>query len=86
MRNAAWRRLFFSALTPVARFASDIDLFVVENIVHDRRKETIGLRRILSPLGIPDDSIVHRKHVFDEWCNAPGTLMCEVIEEGEIAL
>ncbi len=62
---------------------SDIDLFIVESKLKNKYKETVRLRRALSPLRIPVDIIVHSNKSLKNWGHIPGTLMYTILKEGK---
>lgn len=63
---------------------SDIDLFIVESKLKNKYKETVRLRRALSPLRIPVDIIVHSNKTLKNWGHIPGTLIYNILKEGKI--
>ena len=63
---------------------SDIDLFIVESKLKNKHKETVRLRRALSPLRIPVDIVVHSNKALKNWGHIPGTLMYTILKEGKI--
>ena len=63
---------------------SDIDLFIVESKLKNKHKETVRLRRALSPLRIPVDIVVHGNKALKNWGHIPGTLIYNILKEGKI--
>ena len=63
---------------------SDIDLFIVKSKLKNKHKETVRLRRAISPLRIPVDIIVHSNKSLKNWGHIPGTLMYTILKEGKI--
>jgi hypothetical protein len=46
--------------------------------------ETVRLRDVLSPLRIPVDVLVVSEKSFNEWKDAPGTVIYEAAVEGKV--
>jgi predicted nucleotidyltransferase len=63
---------------------SDLDFLVVEKEIKARRRETVRLRDVLSPLRIPVDVIVVSEKSYNEWKDAPGTVIHEAAIEGKV--
>jgi|SRR6185437_916788 len=59
--------LFGSYARGTANEKSDLDLLVVEPRLGSRRVETIRLKRVLRPLGIPADIIVIDQKTYGLW-------------------
>lgn len=59
--------LFGSYARGDANEKSDLDLLVVKPQLESRRVETIRLKRVLRPLGIPADIIVIDQKTYDLW-------------------
>jgi predicted nucleotidyltransferase len=76
--------MFGSYARGTADNQSDLDLCVIKKTVADRHSEMIRLRRILSPLRIPVDIIVHSMAVVNEWAGVSGTLVNSIMREGRI--
>ena len=62
---------------------SDVDFLVVEPTLRSRREEMVRLRQVLRPLRIPVDVLVVSERVFDEWRDAPSTLIYDAAREGQ---
>jgi uncharacterized protein len=76
--------LFGSYARGTANDESDIDLCVIKKELQDRRSEAVRLRRVISPLRIPVDIIVHSTMTFNEWAAVPGTIMNVILSEGKV--
>ena len=76
--------LFGSYARGTANEQSDVDLCVVKSTVSDRRSEMVRLRRLLSPLRIPVDILVHSTHTMNEWADVSGTLINTILSEGKV--
>ena len=76
--------MFGSYARGTANDQSDIDLCVIEAVVSDRRSEMVRLRRVLSPLRIPVDIIVHSSSAINEWAAVSGTLANTIMREGKV--
>jgi uncharacterized protein len=77
--------LFGSHARGTARPDSDIDILVVEDILHDQVKESARLRRALSPLRIPVDLIVtESSRLRSSWADFPGTYLYDALREGKV--
>ena len=63
---------------------SDLDVLVVEPELTARRKEMVRLRDVLRPLRIPADVLVVSQRTFDDWAEAPGTILFEAAQEGRV--
>ena len=63
---------------------SDLDFLVVEKEIKARRMETVHLRDVLSPLRIPVDVLVVSEKSYNEWKDAPGTVIYEAAIEGKV--
>ncbi len=64
--------------------SSDLDFLVVEKEIKARRMETVRLRDVLSPLRIPVDVLVVSEKSYNEWKDAPGTVIYEAAFEGKV--
>src|SRR3990170_1204422 len=64
--------------------SSDLDFLVVEKKIKARRLETVRLRDVLSPLRIPVDVLVVSEKSYNEWKDAPGTVIYEAAIEGKV--
>lgn len=64
--------------------SSDLDFLVVEKEIKARRMETVRLRDVLSPLRIPVDVLVVSEKSYNEWKDAPGTIIYEAAFEGKV--
>jgi predicted nucleotidyltransferase len=64
--------------------SSDLDFLVVEKEIKARRVETVRLRDVLSPLRIPVDLVVVSEKSYNEWKDAPGTVIYEAAIEGRV--
>jgi len=64
--------------------SSDLDFLVVEKEIKARRMETVRLRDVLSPLRIPVDILVVSEKSYNEWKDAPGTVIYEAAIEGKV--
>ena len=63
---------------------SDLDFLIIEREVKARRRETVRLRDVLSPLRIPVDVIVISEKTYEEWKDTPGTVIYEAAREGRV--
>ena len=63
---------------------SDLDFLIVEKELKARRTETVRLRDVLSPLRIPVDVLVVSEKSYNEWKDAPGTVIYEAAIEGKV--
>lgn len=63
---------------------SDLDFLIVKKELKARRMETVRLRDVLSPLRIPVDVVVISEKTYQEWKDAPGTIIYEAIQEGMV--
>ena len=63
---------------------SDLDFLIVEKELKARRMETVRLRDVLSPLRIPVDVLVVSEKSYNEWKDAPGTVIYEAAIEGKV--
>lgn len=87
LRNAASLRkivLFGSYATGKADEGSDIDILVVEEEIDDVMAETVRLLRVLSPLRLPVELVVVRRHDYDYWRDTPGNLIFETARYGKV--
>jgi hypothetical protein len=46
--------------------------------------ETVRLRDVLSPLRIPVDVVVISEKTYQDWKDAPGTVIYEATQEGRV--
>jgi uncharacterized protein len=76
--------LFGSYARGNASEESDIDLCVVEDMLVDKYTEVVRLRRVLSPLRIPVDIVVHSVQTVLEWGGVSGTLINNILHEGKV--
>jgi len=76
--------LFGSYARGNARENSDLDFLVVEPEVKSRRREMARLADVLRPLRIAVDILVVSRRTFDEWSDAPGTVICAAAREGKV--
>ena len=76
--------LFGSYARDEAVSDSDIDLFVIEKQVVDKRRERVRLQRALRPLRLPVDLMVSDEETVREWGNLPGTAMYWALKEGAV--
>ena len=63
---------------------SDVDLFVIEKQVADKRREMVRLRNALRPLRLPVDLMVSDEETVRKWGSLPGTAMYWALKEGEV--
>lgn len=63
---------------------SDLDFLVIEKELKARRMEIVRLRDVLSPLRIPVDVLVISEKTYQEWKDAPGTVIYEAALEGKV--
>ncbi len=63
---------------------SDLDFLIVKKELKARRMEMVRLRDVLSPLRIPVDILVISEKTYNEWKDAPGTVIYEAALEGRI--
>ena len=63
---------------------SDVDFLVVEPTLRSRREEMVRLRQVLRPLRIPVDVLVVSEQVFEQWRDAPNTVIHEAAREGQV--
>ncbi len=76
--------LFGSHARGQAREESDLDFLVLENKVSNRRAEIVRLLRILEPYDIPADIFVASEEFYEQWKDAPGTILFEAAREGQV--
>ncbi len=76
--------LFGSYARGDMKATSDLDFLVVEKEIKARRMETVRLRDVLSPLRIPVDLVVVSEKSYNEWKDAPGTVIYEATIEGKV--
>jgi len=63
---------------------SDLDFLVIEKELKARRMEIVRLRDVLSPLRIPVDVLVISEKTYQDWKDAPGTVIYEAALEGKV--
>lgn len=63
---------------------SDVDFFVIEKTVADKRREMVRLRNALRPLKMPVDLMVSDEATVKEWGDLPGTTMYWALKEGRV--
>ena len=63
---------------------SDLDFLIVKKELKARRKETVHLRDVLSPLRIPVDVVVISEKTYQDWKDSPGTVIYEATHEGRV--
>jgi predicted nucleotidyltransferase len=63
---------------------SDLDFLIVKKELKARRMETVRLRDVLSPLRIPVDVVVISEKTYQDWKDAPGTVIYEATQEGKV--
>ena len=63
---------------------SDLDFLIVKKELKARRMETVHLRDVLSPLHIPVDVLVISEKTYQDWKDAPGTVIYEATHEGRV--
>ncbi|NIA03115.1 MAG: nucleotidyltransferase domain-containing protein [Nitrospirae bacterium] len=63
---------------------SDLDFLIVKKELKARRLETVRLRDLLSPLRIPVDVIVISDKTYQDWKDAPCTVIYEATQEGRV--
>ena len=63
---------------------SDLDFLIVIKELKARRMETVHLKDVLSPLRIPVDVVVISEKTYQEWKDAPGTIIYEATQEGKV--
>lgn len=63
---------------------SDLDFFIIEKELKARRMEIVRLRDVLSPLRIPVDVLVISEKTYQDWKDAPGTVIYEAALEGKV--
>lgn len=63
---------------------SDLDFLIIEKELKARRMEIVRLRDVLSPLRIPVDVLVISEKTYQDWKDAPGTVIYEAALEGKV--
>lgn len=76
--------LFGSCARNARHKDSDVDLFVIEKQVADKRREMVRLRHALRPLRLPVDLMVSDEETVEKWGSLPGTAMYWALKEGEV--
>ena len=76
--------VFGSCARGDAKEDSDLDIMVVEPEVASRVEESVRLRDVLSPLGIPVDVLVVSRETFEYWADTPNTVFNEAVREGRV--
>lgn len=76
--------LFGSQASGVADARSDIDLMVIEPVVHNRVREMVRLAEVLRPLKLPVDLIVLSEKSFEDWRDIPNSVAYRVAREGKV--
>ena len=76
--------LFGSASTGQMTKDSDIDLLVLENELHDYRREQLRIRKALGDLGHPFDVIVMPTESFEETKNVIGGIAYPANKYGRV--
>lgn len=60
-----------------AREDPDVDFIVIEPVLEDRAREMVRQRRLLRPLRIPVDVLVHSTEEVNRWGHQPGSALRE---------
>ena len=76
--------VFGSCARGDAKHDSDLDVIVIEPEVASRLEETIRLRDVLRPVGIPVDVLVVSRETFEYWADTPNTVFNEAVREGRV--
>jgi predicted nucleotidyltransferase len=76
--------LFGSCARNEEKESSDVDFFVIEKKVADKRREMVRLRKALRPLRIPVDLMVSDESTVKAWGSLPGTAMYWALKEGTV--
>ena len=77
--------LFGSCARNEANEQSDADFLVVTKEIPDNRFSfATRLRRLLCPLKLPVDIVVHDEKTVNEWADVPGTLIYWILREGKV--
>jgi len=71
-------------LVVILKRAATLIFLVVVKEIKARRMETVRLRDVLSPLRIPVDVLVVSEKSYNEWKDAPGTVIYEAAIEGKV--
>jgi predicted nucleotidyltransferase len=76
--------VFGSSARGNAKEDSDLDVMVVEPEVSSQVEESVRLRDVLGPLGIPVDVLVVSRETFEYWADTPNTVFNEAVREGRV--
>ena len=76
--------LFGSYARGDANDQSDLDFLVVEPDLKNRRRESVRLRQVLRPLGVPVDVLVVSDYVYEAWRDQPNSVLHEAAREGQV--
>ncbi len=76
--------LFGSYARGNAHEDSDLDFLVVEPELGSSRNESVRLRDVLRPMGLPVDILVTSRRIFEEWSTVPGSVLNQAACEGRI--
>lgn len=76
--------LFGSHARGDADDGSDLDFLVIENVVENRAREMVRLRRALRPLRVPADVLVYSRDEVTRWGQQPGTALYWALREGRV--
>ena len=82
--KAAQIVLFGSHARGDANEGSDLDFLVIENVVENRAREMVRLRRALRPLRVAADVLVYSRDEVTRWGQQPGTALYWALREGRI--
>lgn len=82
--QAAQIVLFGSHARGDANEDSDLDFLVIEDVVENRAREMVRLRRALRPLRLPADVLVYSRDEVNRWGGQPGTALYWALHEGRI--
>lgn len=82
--QAAQIVLFGSHARGDANETSDLDFLVIENVVENRAREMVRLRRALRPLRLPADVLVYSRDEVAQWGEQPGTALYWALHEGRV--
>lgn len=82
--QAAQIVLFGSHARGDANEDSDLDFLVIENVIENRAREMIRLRRALRPLRLHADVLVYSRDEVNRWGEQPGTALYWALREGRV--
>ena len=76
--------LFGSWAKEAATDDSDLDLLVVMNVQGSKRQEAIKIDLLLEGIPLPTDVIVITPEDIKKYCNCPGTIIRQAVQEGRV--